>query len=157
MAKGTTKFQSKMNQIQEMRRQVEQEAKKIKVQCSHQNEKGKLKIFPVSDNDDFECKYCGTRFNMKQLSRAELATATKTVTDALEQIRCYSDVHADAKRITHIGELIYNLQESVEHYDRVVDVYGRGKGKGKKKKNRDRDDQELGSYGMGLSFMSGRR
>jgi hypothetical protein len=54
-----------------------------------------------------------------------------------------------------LGELDFNLQETAELYDRIVNAYGKNK-KNKKKKYNDRDD--FGSYGVGsISFIGGGR
>jgi hypothetical protein len=150
-------FKNKLAKMQQVRQELEKESKRIVVECSHQNEKGKLKIRAVSNNGDYECKYCGAKFNMNPISRNTLADATETLHNAIQQIRCYSDIHSDAKLIHALGEIDYNIGETGELYDRVTNVYGKGNGN-KKKKNKNRGDGggQFGSYGSGsLSFING--
>jgi hypothetical protein len=89
---------------------------------------------------------------MNKLVDKEIDAAVKTLHDAIQQIRCYSDINQDDKLIRLLGELDFNLQETSELYDRVVNVYGREQGQ-KKKKNREDD---FGTYGsQALSFIGG--
>lgn len=158
--KARQTMEKKMSQIAEINRTAQMEVRKFQIACSHQNEKGKLKIKPISDNNDYQCKYCGTQFNMNKISKADLTSAAKTIHDAIQQVRSFADPDTDEKRITLLGELDYNLQESVELYERTYDAYGNGQGRNKNKgknKNKNRDDNDLGSYGMALDFMGGGR
>jgi uncharacterized Zn-finger protein len=147
-------FKDKLAKIEQVRKEMEKERKKIVVECAHQNEKGKLKIYPVNEKGEYECKYCKARFNMNPITETELETALKTAHDAIQQIRCYSDIDEDDKLIRLLGELDYNLLETEELYKRVANVYGRGNGK-KKNKNKNRND-DFGTYGsQSLSFIGG--
>ena len=153
MGKKKNAFKEKLKTIEQVRRQMEKERKKIVVECAHQNDKGKLKIYPVNEFGEYECKYCKTRFNMNPIPSAELDEAIKTIHDAIQQISCYSDIDEDDKLIRLLGELDFNLQETAELYERVVSVYGRGTGKKKHK-----DEYEFGAYGTGaLSFIGGKK
>jgi maltooligosyltrehalose synthase len=150
--KGKKQFMDKLNKIEQIQREIQKEKKKVVVECSHQNEKGKLKIHPVNDSGEYECKYCKARFNMNKLSEKEINGAVKMLHDAIQQIRCYSDMNQDDKLIRLLGELDFNLQETSELYDRVVNVFGREQGQ-KKKKHREDD---FGTYGsQSLSFIGG--
>lgn len=146
-------LKEKLKKIEKVRREMEKERKKIVVECSHQNEKGKLKIYPVNEHGEYECKYCKTRFNMNPISSADLREAVKTLHDAIQQIRCYSDIDEDENLIIMLGELDYNLQETVELYDRTRALFGRGSGKKSRK-----EDDDFGAYGSGaLSFIGGKK
>jgi len=150
-------FREKLNRIQEAQKQMEKETKKVLVECAHQNEKGKLKIYPVNEHGEYECKYCKQRFNMDIIKEHILDGSIKVVHDAIQQIRCHSDAEEDAKLIRLLGELDFNIQETKELYTRVVTVYGKGKGnKDKRNKNRNNENNDgYGSYGSGpLSFIS---
>lgn len=145
-------FKEKMAKMEQVRRELEKEKKKMAVQCAHQNDKGKLKIYAVNEHGEYECKYCHQRFNMNPISESELRESLKVAHDAIQQIRCYSDIEEDEKLIRLLGELDYNLQETSELYQRVLSMYGRGNGKKKKNKNRD----DFGNYSSGqLSFIGG--
>lgn len=156
--KGNKKnlFRDKVNKIEQVRKELEKERKKIVVECAHQNEKGKLKIFPVNEHGEYECKYCKARFNMEPIKEGRLHESIKTVHDAIQQIRCYSDIDRDDKLIRVLGELDYNLQETEELYKRTTDHFGRGNGKNKNKnKDKNRGD-DFGGYGSGnISFIGG--
>jgi uncharacterized Zn-finger protein len=148
-------FRDKLNKIEQVRREMEKERKKIVVECAHQNEKGKLKIYPVNEHGEYECKYCKARFNMNPLSQADIKDASKVIHDAIQQVRCYSDPDEDEKLIRLLGELDFNLSETSELYERVVSVYGRGNGKKKDGKNKNRES-DFGGYASGsLSFIGG--
>lgn len=158
MAKaGKSEFKNKLDKMEQIRRQIEKESKKIVVECSHQNEKGKLKIHPINDRGDFECKYCKSRFNMNQIHRDTIDEAINVLHNVIQQTRCFSDIEEDDKIIRLLGELDYNLQETGELYERVRAAYGRNGGNKKKKKKHDSGDN-FGSYAGGnLSFLGGNR
>lgn len=151
-------FREKLNKIEQVRKEIEKEKKKIVVECAHQNEKGKLKISAVNEHGEYECKYCKQRFNMDPIKDGQLAGAIKVVHDAIQQIRCYSDIEEDTKLIRLLGELDFNIQETQELYSRVVNVFGKGNGNKKdKNKNKNRDNNDnFGGYGSGpISFIGG--
>lgn len=152
MAKKRKQYLDKLAKIQQIEREVEKEKKKIVVECSHQNEKGKLKIEPIGDHGEFMCKICKVEFNMEKLPTETIEDASKILHDAIQQIRCYSDADRDSRLIRLLGELDYNLAETAELYQRVVNVYTRDKGK--KNKNNKRNEG-FGSFGTGggLSFI----
>jgi type III secretion system FlhB-like substrate exporter len=153
--KQKSMFREKLNKIEQVRKEIEKEKKKIVVECAHQNEKGKLKIHSVNEHGEYECKYCKQRFNMDPIKEVKLTDAIKTVHDAIQQIRCYSNIEEDTKLIRLLGELDFNIQETQELYSRVVNVFGKGNGKKKDKNNKNRDDN-YGSYGSGpISFIGG--
>ena len=150
-------FRDKLNQIEQASREMEKERKKIVVECAHQNEKGKLKIYPIGENGMYQCKYCKAKFNMMPIPTSTLGDALETVHNAIQQIRCLSDVNEDYKMIKLLGSLDFNLQETQELYTRIVSVYGNGHTKNKNKKNKNREDG-FGGYGSGqLSFIGGNR
>lgn len=146
----------KMDKIKELEREVKKEKRKAIVECAHQNEKGKLKIHPVNEKGDYKCKFCEEEFNMNAISRAEIEDAVSTIHNAIQQIRCFSDPESDAKLIKLLGELDFNLQETGELYDRIVNALGKNKGNKKGGKRYDNDKDSFGSYGSGsLSFIGG--
>jgi hypothetical protein len=148
-------FLSKLERINEAQKEFEKERKKVIIHCAHQNDSGKLKIKPINEKGDYECKYCHVEFNMNTIQENDIKDACKTLHNAIQQIRSFSDSEDDAKLITVLGELDFNLQETAELYDRIVNAYGKNK-KNKKKKYNDRDD--FGSYGVGsISFIGGGR
>jgi hypothetical protein len=150
-------FRDKLDKMDQVRRELEKEHKKLIVECPHQNEKGKLKISQVNEHGEYECKFCKQRFNMDPLTQTDIKAAQKILHDAIQQIRCYSEPESDDKLIRLLGELDYNLSETSELYERVVSVYGRGNGNKKNKnKNKDRGGNDMGGYGTGqLSFIGG--
>lgn len=150
-----TQFKDKLHKMEQIRKQIEKEQKRMVIECSHTNENGKLKIKPIGSHGDFECKYCKSRFNMNQVHRDTIEDATKVLHDVLQQIRCLSDVEVDYETIRKLGELDYNLQETAELYERVREVYSQQGGKKKKKKKHDSGDS-FGNYGGSqLSFLGG--
>lgn len=152
-------FKEKINRIEQARKAMEKESKRLVVECSHQNENGKLKLYPVSDHGDYECKYCHTRFNMNKINFNDLKSSIEVVHNAIQQIRCYSDSDSekDAQLIRVLGELDFNVHEVAELYDRIVRVYGKGNGK-KKHHNRDSNDG-FGGFGSAasISFIGGNK
>jgi hypothetical protein len=153
--KKKKRFLDKLERIEEAQREFEKERKKAVIHCAHQNEKGKLKIRPINEKGDYECKYCRVVFNMNTISQADIKDACETLHNAIQQIRAFSDAEDDEKLVRLLGELDFNLQETGELYDRIVNMYGKNKNKNKKNKNfRDKDD--FGSYGVGaISFIGG--
>jgi coenzyme F420-reducing hydrogenase beta subunit len=149
-------FRDKLSKMEQVRRELEKEQKKLVVECSHQNEKGKLKIYQINEQGEYQCKYCKQTFNMDPLSQADIKAATKIMHDAIQQVRCYSDPTEDEKLIRLLGELDFNLSETAELYERVASTYGKGNGKKNKKNKNKGDGNDFGAYGAGqLSFIGG--
>jgi len=143
----------KLERLEGMERDFHKEKKKIAIHCCHQNEKGKLKIYPYEKGKtgDYQCKYCKTIFNMNHISKEELKDALSTLHNAIQQIRSFADCDKDEKIIMLLGELDFNLHETKELYERYADIYGK-----RNKKKKDRDD--IGSYGVGsISFIGGKK
>jgi len=154
MAKGKRKFVEKIARIKELQKEAEKERRKAIIECAHQNEKGKLKIHPVNEKGDYECKYCEEQFNMNSISRSNIEDAIETMHNAIQQIRCFSDPEDDAKLVRLLGELDFNMQEVGELYERIVNLYGKNKKKNRGDKYKDHDS--FGSYGASsLSFIGG--
>lgn len=156
---GKEKLHDKFSKIKELEKQLKKEKKKTMMECFHQNEKGKLKIVPINDKGDYECKKCSDEFNMNQLKRATLNDAVKILHDAIQQIKCFSDPSEDRKLIAQLGELDYNTGELVELYDRVVIAYGNKNNRNKndhRQHNKDNNDNSFGSYGS-ISFIGGKK
>ena len=150
MGKSKKRLLEKLNEIEQLSRDIQKQRKRIVVECPHQNDKGKLKLEAIDDEGTYRCKFCKSTFNMTLIPRDKLNDAVETLHNALQQIRCFSDPRDEHKLIRIMGELDFNLQESAELYERIVNIYGRG---GKKKKDRDREDS-FGEYGtQGLSFI----
>lgn len=132
---------------------------KMRVLCSHCHKNGKLALEPVSkEKGMYECVKCGEVFHLDLLSIEELNSAFAIFHDSLNQIKCLADTDdtdtIDKAIIQTIGELHYNLKESIDIYQRLVLTSGSKK----KKKKRQRDEEPSGSYGYGsLSSFGNRR
>lgn len=150
-------FMKKLEGLAEAKKQIKEEQKKLVVECAHQNANGKLKLYPVNDRGDFKCKYCEAVFNMNPKKKEELEKAVNTIHDAIQQIRCFSDVEEDAKTIKVLGEVDFNLSTSIELYERIVNAFSKN-GKKKKKNHNNHNNDSFGSYGSNsLSFIGGKK
>jgi len=143
-------FRDKIAAIEKAEAEVKKERKKIVVQCSHQNSKGKMKIYHIG-NSNFKCKYCGEVFSMKPVSMGELKSAVETLHNVIQQMRAFSDPESDMRFIEHLGEMDFNIEELPAVYDRINSLMS------KKKKNKNNND-EIGFSGMrGISFLDSRK
>lgn len=145
------RFHDKIAALEKADEELRRERKKVIIQCSHQNSKGKLKLFK-RDDGKFECKYCHEAFHMNPVDRRDLKAAIDTLHDAIQQMRSFSDAEKDEKLIIQLGEIDFNLSEIMPAYDRIVNFFGKGKNKEKYK------EQDLGFSGMGsISFLDGKK
>lgn len=150
--KDFSAFDQSWEKLQERKKILEQEEKQIIVRCSHQNKRRKLRIRPVDEKGNFQCKDCNTVFSMNPISKSELTEAVRIIHDALQQIRLIADPERESKTIRFLGELDFNNEEIIKLYARTMESYGKGKNKDK---FRDRDRDSHGSYGTGaISFIN---
>lgn len=148
------RFNDEMSKVLELEREIKKKKTEIMIKCSHQKENGKLKIYPLNEKGDYKCKKCGEEFNMNSIARSEIEDAIETIHNAIQQIRSFARPEEDFKLIRDLGALDFNLRETGELYDRVVNLYG--KGKKNKNKNHDRDDFGLSGHNA-LNFIGSKR
>lgn len=147
---------SELHEIEQATKDIQKQRRKIMIKCSHHNHNGKLKIESIDDEGTYRCKICKAVFNMNPIKKEDLEEAVEIVHNALQQIRCHAANSSDAeeKIVKLMGELDFNLQESVEIYDRIVRIYMKGEGKNKDKKKRYDDDASFGRWGgQPISFL----
>jgi hypothetical protein len=70
-------FLSKLERINEAQKEFEKERKKVIIHCAHQNDSGKLKIKPINEKGDYECKYCHVEFNMNTIQENDIRMPAK--------------------------------------------------------------------------------
>lgn len=143
----------------ELERQMQERRRQIAVQCSHVHPKnGKPALHFLNTKYDAECTICKKRFNVDTVPTGDLTAATKTVIDAIEQMRFMSNRESDMDLIVHLGNLGFNLTEIAPTYDQIVLQYSQGGNKKRRKKNRNGGNQnQYGSFGdaSSLSFIGG--
>lgn len=131
---------------------------KMRVLCSHCYKNGKLAVSAVArERGLYQCEKCGEVFHLELIKVDELQAAYAIFHDALNQIKCLADTDEtntiDRAIIQTVGELQYNLKESIELYDRLVLTTGSKK----KKKKRNREEEPSGSYGFSSISSFGNR
>ena len=146
------KFKEKLDALAKADEELRRERKKIIIQCSHHNSKGKLKLEQL-ENGKWQCKYCHETFHMAPINQQELREAYQVLHDAIQQMRAFSDPEKDERLIVHLGEIDFNLGEILPTYDKIINFYSAKKGKKDKYK-----EEEIGFSGMGsLSFLDGKK
>lgn len=142
-----------------LERQMQERRRQIAVQCSHVHpNNGKPAIKMLNNKYDSECTICGKRFNMDTVPSADLLSATKTVVDAIEQMRFMSNRDSDMDLIVHLGNLGFNITEVAPTYDQLVQQYSQGGNKKRRKGKKNNNNQsQYGSFGSAssLSFIGG--
>lgn len=124
------------------------------IMCSHQKyDKNKRKwelAIVVDDNTSIAtCKLCKQRFAVAPLYAKELNQSAKVISDAINQIKMFSDNPGrkeEQDTIEKLGRLAQNIEETVDLYTSVLANKGK-KGNKKKNKNKNRD-YSYGSYGL---------
>ena len=152
MGKNKDKFENKRSILEEQRI-LEKKLRKLKIPCSHTNNKGKLKVDFINGTLA-ECKKCGAKFDFGQIELKDLDKAIMVVHNAVNQIKAFSnDPESERGIIIQLGEIDYNLSELRELYKRAVNSYSKNNNK---KKNK--SDDGFGSYGISnIGFASSKK
>lgn len=143
---------SKLDEIEQLLRKAERERRKVAAECSHQSEKGKLKLNALH-NGEFQCKLCKERFSMDIIDRTQIEKSVDILNNAIQQIRCFSDPTENEQVIRRLGEMAFNLKEVSSLYERIVESSTRGNKH--KNKNKHKNEDDFGSWGGGISFIGG--
>lgn len=151
-----SKFDAELASIEKSLEELKKRKNKMKVVCSHKSKSGKAKLEPVNrENGLFQCTKCGEMFHLDFITKEQVNAAYSVMHDTINQIKFLSNVgdEGDSQLVTSLGELLYNLKECTDLYDKMVsNTY-----KKKKKKNKFREE-EYGSYGTAaMSTMGGGR
>lgn len=151
MGKKDSRFES-LRDIYEEETRLRRKREKLKIPCSHTNDKGKIKVDFIKGTVA-RCRKCGAQFDFSQIPMDDLYEAIDVVHNALNQIKALSnDPEKESKLISDLGSIDYNLSEMAELYKRTIEKNGKG-GKNKKKHS----DNSFGSYGANsLDFIGGR-
>lgn len=153
MGKKDSNFASMRDLIEEEKK-IKRKMRKLKIPCSHTNDKGKIKVEFIKGTLA-RCTKCDCVFDFNRIDSDELDGAVRIVHNAINQIKALSnDPLKEAKVIEDLGSMDFNLSEMSDLYKRTITAQGKG-GKKKKKKY---DDSSFGSYGVNsLSFDGGKR
>lgn len=139
--KDSSSFVS-MRDLVEEEKKIKRKKLKIRIPCSHTNDKGKIKVDFVKGTLA-QCKKCGCVFDFERIEPEELDNAVEVVHNAINQIKALSnDPEKEASLIRELGTIDFNLSEMSDLYKRTITKYGKG-GNNNKKKDKDR----FGSYG----------
>ena len=151
MGKNKNNDFTPLGDLLEEKKKLEKKMSQIRIPCSHTKKSGKV-TFDFIKGNSVRCKTCGCVFDFTAIDSDELASAIKTVHDAINQVKAMSNDPSEEKKIIRrLGELDYNLNELASLYDITVNRYSKG-GKKKKKKNED----SFGSFGANnLEFIGG--
>lgn len=151
-----SKFDAELANIEKSLEELKKKKNKMKVVCSHKSKSGKPKLEPVNrEKELFQCTKCGEIFHLDFITKDQVNAAYSVMHDTINQIKFLSNVddEGESQLVTSLGELLYNLKESTELYDKMINsIYKKPK---KKKKFR---EEEYGSYGTAaMSTMGGGR
>lgn len=153
-------FELEVTKVDKIIEEAKKKKAKLRVICDHCKKNGKLNLDPVAkERGLFICNKCGEPMHLDKLSQQEIQTAIGVASDMINQIKCFADAETDAKIIASVGEVLYNLKQTVELYDKIVIQAGNNNKKKKKKNKHKNDSDNYGSYGTsGLnSFSAGRK
>lgn len=144
-----------MRDLIEEEKKIKRKMSKVKIPCSHTNEKGKIKVDFIKGTFA-RCKKCGCEFDFRTINADDLDEAVQTVHNAINQIKALSnDPEKEASLIRELGTIDFNLAEMSDLYKRTIDKYGKGNKDKKKNKNK---DSSFGSYGANnINFIDGKR
>lgn len=142
-----------MSDLMEEKKKIEKKISRAGIPCSHTNDKGKVKVEFLGKGNLVRCKKCGTKFDFTVIQMDDLEAAQRLIHNAINQIKALSDdPEREQSVIRSLGELDYNLKETVDLYRKSVDNFGKGK------KNKKHHDSDFGSYGMGsINFIGGKK
>jgi hypothetical protein len=144
-----------MKDLMEEEKKLKRKMSKLKIPCSHTNDKGKIKVDFIKGTLA-RCKKCDCVFDFERIDIDDLDAAVQTIHNAINQIKALSnDPDKEATLIRELGTIDFNLTEMADLYKRTITKYGKDGGK-KKKHN---DNNSFGSYGASnISFIdSGKR
>ena len=121
-------------------------SKEVRIGCSHTKKNGEPTLTVIDqDRQLVECDKCGVRFSLALISGKELNHATRTIHNAVNQIKLLTDGDkADQKAITDLGLIPENNDGVNALYNRTLLASGKGKKNKKKNKN-----NSYGGYGYG--------
>lgn len=153
MGKKDTNFTS-MRDLMEEKKKLEKKMNKVKIPCSHTNDKGKIKV-EFLKGTLARCKKCDCVFDFGRIEFDDLDNAVETIHNAINQIKALSnDPEKESNVIRELGSMDYNLAEMSELYKRTITKYG----KGGKNKNKNKENNSFGSYGAGnINFINGKK
>ena len=151
---SSTTFAS-MKDLVEEEKKIKRKMAKLKIPCSHTNEKGKIKVEFIKGTLA-RCKKCDCVFDFERIEPDELDRAVETVHNAINQIKALSnDPEKEASLIRELGTIDFNLDEMKDLYKRTITKYGKG---GNGKKNKHKDERSFGSYGAAnIQFFDGKK
>lgn len=140
---------------------AEQFELKVKSECSHKKTTSdgrvKLSIEAIDKHGTYRCKRCGDTFNLTSIpeqGKGGLTEALSTVHNAIQQIRCFSDVRneKDRKLSLELGSVDAVLARLPVVYNRTVTAYNTNrKKKNKKNKGKKQNKGGFGSYSTQLN------
>lgn len=142
-----------LRDLMEEEKKLKRKMRKLKIPCSHTNDKGKIKVEFIKGTLA-RCKKCECVFDFGRIEFDELDAAVETVHNAINQIKALSnDPEKEANLIRELGSIDFNLSEMADLYKRTITKYG--KGTNNKKKNK---DSSFGSYGASnINFIDGKK
>lgn len=137
--------------IDAMRRKLEQEEQRIAASCTHTNKKGNSTLEPIANSEFIRCSLCKAEFRHTPIKRDELVLAVSTVFSAIQQIRSYGGNSPKERAYTQsLGELGYSVNRVPELYNNLTQSISRNKNRGPRRRN---NNSQVAAYRDALSIV----
>jgi hypothetical protein len=155
MGKNSNKdYDRELRELMEQEKKIKKQMKKLPINCPHTSSSGTING-EIDNANNCRCDRCNTRYNMNPISSQSLDEAVTIVTNAINQIKVFTDnPKEDSATIKLLGETAFNVEDIAELYKGTVIKKSDKKKKKKKNKN---CGQSFGSYTDSISLGGGKK